>query len=104
MNTFLDWQYVATFAGVVCCTQMVSEFFKELPYVKKMPTKYFCAIVSFILIILSMIFTEVFTFKDLPLAVLNAILITFTACGGHDFHYRKVRSIEDKEEDKPENK
>ena len=104
MNSFLTWEYVATFTGLVFCVQMVVEFFKELPYIKSIPTRYFTAMVSFVLILFSTIFTGVFTFKDLPLAGLNAILITFTACGGHDFHYKKVKSIEDKDEDKPENK
>lgn len=96
MESFLTWEYVASFMGIVFCTSMVVEFLKELPYIKQIPTKYFTAIVSFALILFASIFLGNFRLVDLPLMMLNAILVTFTTSGQYDFHYRKVRLIEDK--------
>lgn len=103
MESFLTWGYVATFMGIVFCTSMLVEFFKEMPYIKKIPTKYFTAIIAFVLIFVSSIFLGEFTFINIPLMILNAILVAFTTTGQYDFHYRKVRLIEDKPEDEQKN-
>lgn len=99
MDTFLTWQYVATFSGIVFCTSMVVEFFKEIPIIKNIPTRYFTTMVACLLITLSSIFTGTFSVNNILLILLNSILITYTAVGGHDFHYKKVNVIEDKEKD-----
>ncbi|HBJ1650950.1 TPA: hypothetical protein LA460_003376 [Clostridium botulinum] len=96
MDTFLTWEYVSSFVGLVFVVGMVVEFFKEMPILKNIPTRYFTSMVAFILLLLSSIFTNTFSFNNLPLIILNAILITYTATGGHDFHYKKVNVIEDK--------
>lgn len=103
MESFLTWGYVATFMGIVFCTSMLVEFFKEMPYIKKIPTKYFTAMVAFVLIFVSAIFLGEFAFINIPLMILNAILVAFTTTGQYDFHYRKVRLIEDKPEDEQKN-
>lgn len=94
MDTFLTWEYVATFAGVVFATNLFVNFTKELPYIKNISTKYYTSIVAFILILLSSMTLSTFNVKDLPLVVLNSILVTFTATGGFDFSYKKVTNTE----------
>ena len=98
MDNFLTWEYVASFIGLIFSTGMVVEFLKELPVIKNIPTKYFTAIVAFLIILFSSIFLGAFRFVDIPLMGLNAILVTFTASGQYDFHYRKVKLIEDNSE------
>lgn len=94
MDTFLTWEYVATFAGVVFATNLFVNFTKELPYIKNISTKYYTSIVAFILILLSSLTLSTFNIKDIPLVVLNSILVTFTATGGFDFSYKKVTNTE----------
>lgn len=95
MDSFLTWQYVATFAGIVFATNLFVNFTKELPYVKLMPTKYYTSIIAFVLIIMSNLSLGTFDIKNIPLMVLNSILITFTATGGYDFTYKKVTVSEE---------
>jgi hypothetical protein len=95
MDNFMNWEYISTFTGIVFCTQMVVEYLKEIKYIKSIPTKYFTSIVAFILLLGANIFTGVFEISNIPLLLLNSILITFTATGGKDFSYRKVTSKED---------
>lgn len=99
MDSFLTWEYVATFAGVVFATNLFVSFTKELPYIKNISTKYYTSIVAFILIILSSLTLGLFNITDLPLVVLNSILVTFTATGGYDFTYKKVTNTETKTTD-----
>lgn len=99
MNDFLTWQYVGTFIGMCFCTGMVTEFTKELPFVKKIPTKYFTAIIAFILLLFSNITGGTFNLINIPIIMLNSILICFTSTGGYDFHYRKTKVVEDKDSD-----
>jgi hypothetical protein len=94
MDTFLTWEYVATFAGVVFATNLFVNFTKELPYIKNISTKYYTSLVAFMLIVLSSLTLSTFNVKDLPLVVLNSILVTFTATGGYDFTYKKVTNTE----------
>lgn len=98
MTDFLTWSYITTFIGIVFCTQMLVEFFKELPFIKSIPTKYFTAIVAFVLILFGKIFVGDFSLIDIPLILLNSVLVTFTTTGGKDFNYKKVTIKEYKED------
>lgn len=90
MDSFLTWQYVATFAGIVFATNLFVNFTKELPYIKDMPTKYYTSIIAFILILMSNLSMGAFDVRNIPLIVLNSIIITFTATGSYDFIDKKV--------------
>lgn len=91
MDNFMSWSYVASFIGVTFCTQMLVEFTKEMRYVKNVPTRYLSAIVAFILILCSTLVMATFKFIDIPLYILNSILVCYTANGGYQFNYRKVK-------------
>lgn len=97
MDSFLTWEYVSTFMGTVFCVTMVTEYVKELAVIKDMQTKYVTSLVAFLLILFSSIFLGNFAFKDIPLILLNSILVTFTATGTRDFSYKKVTISERKE-------
>lgn len=100
MDNFLTWQYVASFIGMVFATSMTVEFIKEIKGIKSIPTKYLTVIVAFIIMILVNIALNSFKFMDLPLMILNSILVGFTSTGQYDFHYRKVKIIENTDENK----
>lgn len=102
MTAFLTWQYVSTFMGLCFSTSIVVEFLKEIPLIKKIPTKYFACIIAFLLLLFCSVIGNTFVVMDIPLMLLNAILITFTTTGQYDFTYRKVRMIEKKPEDEKE--
>ncbi|WP_034440335.1 hypothetical protein [Clostridium ihumii] len=98
MDSFLTWEYIATFVGMVFATSMVVEFIKEIKGIKNIQTKYLTVIVAFILIMIVNIALKTFKLINLPLMLLNSILIGFTSTGQYDFHYRKVKVIEDNKE------
>lgn len=89
-NDFLDIKYISTFMGTVVVTMLMVQFFKELPYIKRVPTKYFTFIIAFFNILMCSFFTNAFSTANLYLMFINAMLVTFTATGGYDFSFKNV--------------
>lgn len=87
---FLTIDYISTFMGTVVVTMLMVQFFKELPLVKKMPTRYFTFIVALFNIVMCTVLTNTFTLVGLYLMFINAMLVTFTSTGGYDFAVKSV--------------
>ena len=87
---FLTIDYISTFMGTVAVTMLVVQFLKELPGIKKIPTKYFTFIVAFLNILICSFITGNFAVSNLYLMLINAMLVTFTATGGYDFAAKSV--------------
>ena len=51
MDNFLTWEVLLTFSGLVGAVYMVVEFTKEIPIIKKIPTKYWSWIIALILLV-----------------------------------------------------
>ncbi|MCY6959511.1 hypothetical protein [Clostridium brassicae] len=90
-ENFLTIEYVSTFLGTIIVTMLIVQFFKGTPIIKKIPTKYFTFIVALVNMIICGLLTHTFSFSNLYLMIINAMLITFTATGGYDFAIRNVR-------------
>lgn len=86
MDSFLTWEVLLTFSGLVGAVYMTVEFTKELKFISKMPTKYWSYIVALILLIVSNLVIGTFEFKDLVLYLLNAIAISLSSNGLKDFN------------------
>ncbi len=89
IDSFITWDFLGQFMGVVIVTMLVVQFIKEIPVIKKMPTKYLTAIIAFITLVSYQIANGSFTWGGLYMVSLNAIFVTMTATGGYDFAQRK---------------
>lgn len=98
LTEFLSLDYISTFIGTVIVTMLLVQFLKDLPFIKKVPTKYFTFIIAFVNILMCSILLDTFKVSNLYLMFLNAMLITFTSTGGYDFTIKKVIAKEDKGE------
>lgn len=90
LNNFINWDYIATFGGTVLLVSMVIQFVKELPFIKKIPTRYLVYIVALIFIVLTKLIFGEFILKDIFVYLINALIVTFTATGAHDFTSKNV--------------
>lgn len=86
MNNFLTWEVLLTFSGLVGAVYMVVEFTKEIPIIKKIPTKYWSWIITLILLIATNIVLNTFNINDILLYCLNAIVISLSSNGLNDFN------------------
>lgn len=93
-NDFLTLEYLSTYVGTVVVTMLIVQFSKELPGVKKIPTKYFTFLVAFFNIVICSVLTGHFILSNLYLMLINAMLVCLTATGGYDFNIKKVDKID----------
>lgn len=91
LDNFVTWNFVAGYMGTVIVTMLMVQFFKELPFIKTIPTKYFVFIIAFLNIVATSIATNTFLISNLYLMVVNAILVSFTSTGTYDFAIKPVK-------------
>lgn len=91
MNEFLTWEVLLTFTGLVTTTYMVTEFTKEIPLIKKMPTKYWSYIIALVLLFAVNLVTGSFKYEDIVLYLLNAIPVSLSANGLNNFNNSKKK-------------
>jgi hypothetical protein len=89
MDKFLTWDVLLTFSGLVTTTYMVAEFTKEIPLIKKIPTKYWSYIIALILLFATNLATGNFKYADIILYLLNAIPVSLSANGLNNFNSGK---------------
>lgn len=85
MEQFITWEILATYTSFITIVFMVVEFTKELPLIKKIPTKYWSFIISFILLTIVNLVSNTFKPVDLIIYALSAISISLGANGLSNF-------------------
>ncbi|AYO31613.1 hypothetical protein D2962_14280 [Biomaibacter acetigenes] len=73
--------YLGTSTGAVTATVLVVEFIKEIKYFKLLPTRWLVFIVAETIVISTSVAKGEFTVINLPLYLLNGLLITTSAMG-----------------------
>lgn len=89
MEEFLTWDVLSTYASFVTIVFMVVEFTKDLKGIKKMPTKYWSFIISFVLMIIANVALGTFHFADLILYALSSMAISLGSNGLNNFNKKK---------------
>lgn len=85
MNDYITWDILAQYATFVTVVFMVVEFTKELPYIKNVKTKYYSAIIAFLLVLIVNLHGGTFGYWDIVLYILTAISVSLGANGLSDF-------------------
>lgn len=88
-NDFITLEYLCTYMGTVVVTMLIVQFTKDLPGVKKIPTRYYTFLVAFLNLLICSILNSTFTIAKVYLMLINSMLVTFTATGGYDFSIKK---------------
>lgn len=86
MNEFFTWEVLLTFTGLTTVTYMVTEFTKGIPFIKKIPTKYWSYLIALVLLFAVNLVTGNFKYEDIILYLLNAIPVSLSANGLNDFN------------------
>lgn len=85
MEQFITWEVLTTYASFVSIVFMAVEFTKDLPLIKKVPTKYWSFIVCFLLILATNLVLDTFKARDILLYVLSSMSISLGANGLSNF-------------------
>jgi len=86
MDSFLSFDMLNTYATFVSIVFMVVEFTKEMSIVKKIPTKHWSFIVSFVLLIVVNFAKGTFRVLDIVLYILNAMSISLGSNGLSEYN------------------
>ena len=86
MDSFLTWDILTTYASFISIVFMTEEFIKDLKYVNKIPKKYLCFIISFLLILITNFALNTFKFVDIVLYFLSSISISLGSIGLSKFN------------------
>lgn len=83
-ESFFTWSDLATYAGSTLAVMIVVQFTKELPVIKKIPTRLWAYLLSVVILILGTVFTvSPIAPQDILLCLINAVLVAMAAIGGY---------------------
>lgn len=88
---FFDWTMLGTFAGASTAVAVITQFTKELPGIKKIPTQVWSYILSLVVLMMAHLATGDLTWASAGLAVVNAFLVSLSANG----EYAVAKKIKD---------
>lgn len=97
MNEFITWEMLGDFVKLTSIVFTATQYTKNAPIIKKIPTKYWSWIVAFILITLTNINTNTFVLIDLALYGLSAMFISTSANGIYNAGDKEPNEVENKE-------
>lgn len=84
MNEFFTWAMLGTYAGITACVAMITQVFKDVGILKKLPTRIFSYIVAVIVLLVSTVFTDGLTWSSGVLCLVNAVVVSLAANGTFD--------------------
>ena len=84
MEGFFTWQTLVTYSGAALAATLITQFFKELGPIKRMPTRLFSYIVALLLIIASTLAVKGFLWLELLMAPVNAVVVALASNGAFD--------------------
>ena len=82
---FFTWGDLVTYGGAVMAVLIITEFTKDLPGIRRIPTRVWAYLVALVLLIPAAVFTsDAIHAKDILLCFVNGILVAMAAVGS--FH------------------
>ncbi len=83
MNTFFTWETLATFSGCVAGTSLITQFVKNLPFLKGIATQWISYVIAVILLLGATYFTGALAWASGALIPFNAVVIALSANGAY---------------------
>lgn len=81
---FFTWSFLATYGGAALAVMTIVQFTKDLPGIRKLPTRLWAFVVAAVILILATIFTVSPIYpSDILLCIINAIVVAMAAVGSY---------------------
>ncbi|NLF29212.1 MAG: hypothetical protein GX592_15070 [Clostridiales bacterium] len=88
---FFNWTYLASVAGATAAVLLIVQYTKAaLDKILKIPTRLYAYIVAVAILLLAQGFTVGLSWRDLPLLLLNALIVATAAYGSYELTFAKV--------------
>ncbi len=96
VEAFFTWEALATLAGAVAATTLITQLFKGVGFIDKLPTRVFAYIVALIVLLAATAFTGGLTWNSGGLCVINAVVVALASNGAYDAVVTTKTSANDK--------
>lgn len=84
-EAFFTWGDLVTYGGAVMAVLIITEFTKDLPGIRRIPTRVWAYLVALVLLIPAAVFTsDAIHAEDILLCLINGVLVAMAAVGS--FH------------------
>ncbi len=88
MSEFISWTTLITYGGALAMVMVLTQFTKELPFTKNIPTQYWSYILAFVVLVVANAFTGGLTLDVLAQTVFNSVIVSLSANGGFNLAQR----------------
>jgi len=95
MNEYFTWQLLSTFAGCALATGIITEFVKNVSFLKKIATQWVSYGIAVILLLAATFFTGALTGSTAAMIPFNAVLIALSANGAYSALKRAANGKQD---------
>jgi O-antigen ligase len=92
MNEFINWATLGTYGGALAMVMVLTQFTKDLPFTKKIPTQIWSYILAFVVLFCAMAFTNGLTLNTFVQTLFNAVIVSIASNGG----FSAIRKVTDK--------
>lgn len=82
IDNFFTWELLATFAGCVAATGVVTELLKR--FIKKIDPQIISFVIALVILVVGQLVAKTFSWNDILLDAINAVVVSFAANGGFD--------------------
>ncbi len=81
---FFTWGDLATYGGAVMAVLIITEFTKDLPGVRRIPTRLWAYLIALVLLVLASVFTaDELRAEDILLCLINGVIVAMAAVGSY---------------------
>lgn len=96
MNEFFTWETLVTYAGATAATALITQIFKGVGFIEKIPTRLFSYAIALIVLLGATFFTSGLTWQSAALCVINAVVVSLASNGAFDALAKKDDIDEEK--------
>lgn len=82
MSEFITWEILGTYAGSLAMVMILTQFVKDVSFLKKVPTQFLSYILALAVLYPAMFFTGQLTANIAVITLFNAIILSMAANGG----------------------
>lgn len=93
MNEFFTWELLATLAGCTVGTALITQFIKEIPDIRNIPTQFVSFVIAVAILAAATAATvHGVTWQTWAIIPLNAVIVSLSANGGYEVIKRISKS------------
>ena len=92
-NEFISWTMLGTYAGAVAITAMVTQFLKNIPWLKKLGPHLLSFTAALLLLEVSSLFLYGWSVENALLCLLNSVAVSLASNGTYDVLHTNFTTI-----------